>query len=82
MSLSLVYSNGTIQKNESTSVTITELAVAREYYRFIQVDLDVVKAINTLVACGKGYTRDVEAPEILTMIRAADRQRVMDISDG
>jgi len=79
MALTVVTTNSNTQHQTNNLVTIQELAVAKEYYRFVVVDFNIVCAINELISCGKGYTREVIDNQLLTEIRAADIKKVRGI---
>jgi len=79
MTLTLVGKDSSTRPAADNLVTVQELAVAREYYKYVHIDLNFVCTMNTIVACGKGYTREVEDPEVLAKIRAADILKVRGI---
>lgn len=76
MTLTLVSNDGQTLDRPDCKVTVSELAVAREYYRFVDIDYETVNSINTLVACGKGLFREVNEPSLLEKIRSVDRDKL------
>ncbi len=69
------------ERLDTNLITLHEWVVAREYYKYVEIDYKFINELNTILLCGKGYTRRVEDPDILNKIRKADRQKVMRIRD-
>ncbi len=69
------------ERQESNIITLHEWVVAREYYKHVDIDYKFVSALNTILLCGKGYTRMVDDKAILDKIRRVDRQKVMRIKN-
>lgn len=66
-------------EKETKLVTIHELVVAREYYKFINKNFKVAIAIGEILLGGKGYTRSIEDEELLNKIRSVERSAVIAI---